>query len=385
MANDLLAEVFSVATHKGMAETGGGHNQKGVEFQRAWALSRMFDLEKSGATDFLFLFEAIQDVAEMDSPTTPTAIHIYQVKKKDRGEWKWKDLTNLFEPDSKKAQSQASSDIKDSPIGKLYSSVRAFEGLHGSGRFVSNSGCDLPLANGANAATSLPCDLSLLEAKHLGLLRKGLETLHVAKALPVDPSLIYVEKIPIHPDGAIAHLKGIAVAFLDERSPRHAGQASALIDALLAKVGPLGAKTDTCSSFAELTKERGFSREEFVAALGALEQVPDHEAILNDLLAQWSSETGANVTAMEAIGIRVAASRIFRSQVMGAEVPQTNDLIGDIDRWLESNALGGLLTPLIAQAKTDLLSLHPSTRPAEFLAHFLLRLANKCVDQIYGN
>lgn len=92
-----MEEVFRVATRKDLAESGGGHNQKGVDFQRAWAIERMFDLEKSGASDFLFLFESIQDVAELDSSMAPSSIRIYQVKKKERKEWSWAELTHLVE------------------------------------------------------------------------------------------------------------------------------------------------------------------------------------------------------------------------------------------------------------------------------------------------
>jgi len=66
MESSQIEEVLRVTNRKNLAETGGGHNQKGVDFQRAWALTRMFELEKEGPDDFLFLFEAIQDVAELD-------------------------------------------------------------------------------------------------------------------------------------------------------------------------------------------------------------------------------------------------------------------------------------------------------------------------------
>ena len=143
MASNQIEEVFRIATRKDLTETGGGHNQKGVDFQRAWAIERMFDLERSGASDFLFLFESIQDVAELDSSTTPSSIRIYQVKKKDRKEWGWAELTHLVEPGKKrKASKRPPPDIKNSPIGKLYSSALAFKELKCSGRFISNNGCD---------------------------------------------------------------------------------------------------------------------------------------------------------------------------------------------------------------------------------------------------
>jgi hypothetical protein len=49
----------------------------------------------------------------------------------------------------------------------------------------------------------------------------------------------------------------------------------------LAKLGPLGAKTAVCKSFEEMKSQHGYSRAEFIAALSALEEVPDVEFYLN--------------------------------------------------------------------------------------------------------
>lgn len=378
MGTNQIEEVFRIATRKDLTETGGGHNQKGVDFQRAWAIERMFDLEKSGASDFLFLFESIQDVAELDSPTVPSSIRIYQVKKKDRKEWSWAELTHLVEPGKKRrASKHPSPDIKDSPIGKLYSAALAFKELKCSGRFISNNGCDLPLNGGGNAATSLPCDLSKLDADHLDALTRGLETLHEAGTLPANPALIHVEKIPMHPDQPTKQLIGTVVLFLNDRSPRHAGQAQALVEALLAKVGPLGAKTDSCANFEELKKERGYSRAEFSAALSNLEDVPDLLALMEDWLDKLESEDGIGF--MEKPAIRVAASKIFRLQVMDGEDPVVAPLLLDIDAWLDAHTPGVSLKAFLEQAKADLASAYPSIRPADFTAQFLLRALKKCV------
>jgi hypothetical protein len=381
MDNSQVKEILHVTTRKDLAESGGGHGQKGVDFQRAWAVERMFVLEKSGAQDFLFLFEAIQDVAELDSPSTPTAIHIYQVKKKDRGEWKWNDLTNLVEPGkTRRASKNPPPDIKDSPIGKLYSSALAFKELKCSGKFISNSGSDLPLESGGNIATSLPCDLSKLEAKYLEALIEGLETLHQTEDLPANPALIHLEKVAIHPDEPVKHLLGTVVVFLTERSPRHAGQALALVDALLAKVGPLGAKTDTFSTFEELKKQRGYSRSEFTSALSDLESVPDFLELLEDWLRQLETEKGIGFWDKPAI--RVAASKIYALQVMGGEDPIVAPLLVDIDEWLESNSPTSTLKEFLEKAKADLASTHAGIRSAEFTAHFLLRALKKCAAPI---
>lgn len=379
MGSSNTEEVFHVATNQVSAETGGGHNQKGVDFQRAWALSRMFELEESGADDFLILFEAVQDVAELDSETAPSSIRVYQVKKKDRGEWEWCHLTRLPAPAKKRRKDKTTDEIKNSPIGKLYSAVLAFKGLKSTGVFLSNTGCNLPLANGNNAATSVSCDLSQLEAGHLDLLKAGLESLHKVGVSPVNPELIRIEKVQIHPDAPATHLQGVAVAFLSKRSPRHAGQAKSLIDALLAEVGPLGAKTDTCSNFEELRRQRGYSRKQFASALGSLEQVPDLVALAEAWLHQLVTEGAMNF--MEVTNVRVAMAAIYKRQVMGGDDPLTSALVSDCDAWLETNAPGPLLGSFFDGARTHLAPSHPSFRAAELTAHIALRAVRKCVDQ----
>lgn len=379
MDENQVGEVFQVATNTALAETGGGHGQKGVDFQRAWAIARMFEFEDNGATDFLFLFEAIQDVAVLDSPTKPTTIQIYQVKKKDRNEWEWSKLTELHDP-TKRSKPKAPSAIGASPIGKLYSSVIAFKNLKSAGGFVSNVGANLPLSNGGNAATSVSCNLSQLSGNHLALLEKGLKTLHYSGQSVPNPALLSIEKVRLHPDDPATHLNGLAVSFLSKRSARHAGQAKALIDALLAEIGPLGAKTDSCSSFEELRQRRGYSRSEFIAALGALETVPDMQALLDVWLAKLEKEKGIDF--MMSTATRVTGGRIFTRNLMGGEDPAVTALIADCDDWIDAHPPDSNLSPYLQRARACLEPLHPSFKSAELIAHFMLRAIKKCVDLI---
>lgn len=380
MATSQIGEVFQAATNKALAETGGGHGQKGVDFQRAWALSRMFEIEDSGAADFLFLFESIQDVAVLDSPTHPTSIRIYQVKKKDRNEWEWSDLTDLQDPTKKYKKPKDPSAISSSPIGKLYSSVIAIKGLNSSGSFISNAGANLPLSNGANAATSVSCDLSQLSSKHLDLLEKGLKTLHDSDQSVPNPALISIEKVSLPPDDPTTHVLGLAVTFLSKRSASHAGQAKSLVDALLAEIGPLGAKTASCSSFEELREQRGYTRADFRSALGALESLPDMTALLGSWIARLEQEGGIDF--MMATSIRTEASRIFARNLMGGEEPAVTALLEDCDRWIAANPPGSNLSPYLQNARSHLEPLHPSFKSAELIAHFLLRAIKTCVDLI---
>jgi hypothetical protein len=258
--------------------------------------------------------------------------------------------------------------------------VIAFKNLKSAGGFVSNAGANLPLANGGNAATSVSCKLSQLSGNHLALLEKGFKTLHDSGQSVPNPALISIEKVRLHPDDPATHLNGLAVSFLSKRSARHAGQAKALIDALLAEIGPLGAKTDSCSSFEELRQRRGYSRSEFIAALGALETVPDMQALLDVWLAKLEQEKGLDF--MMSTATRVAGGRIFTRNLMGGEDPAVTALIADCDGWIDANPPESNLSPYLQRARACLEPLHPSFKSAELIAHFMLRAIKKCVDLI---
>lgn len=379
MDNVVTEEVFRVSTDKNLAETGGGHNQKGVDFQRAWAISRMFEMEDAGEEDFLFLFEAIQDVAILDSSSAPSSIRIHQVKKKDRGEWEWSNLTNLPAPGKKPRKNATPKGIGDSPIGKLYAAVLAFNKLRSSGSFLSNAGCNLPLEDGGNAATSVSCDLSKLDAAHLDLLKGGLETLHDIEATVCDPASISIEKVDMPPGAPMTHLHGIVLGFLAKRSPPHTGQAKALADALMAEVGPLGGRTDLCSSFDEIRRQKGYSRSEFRNALGKLEELPDFKALAEDWLDALVSEGGMDF--MERTAAEIAMGNIYRRQVIGGVSPVEDALVADCDHWLASNKPGARLTDFFNEARAHMAPSHSSFKSAEITAHIALRAVRACADQ----
>ncbi len=380
--DDPRKEILRVACCKDFSETGGGHGQKGVDFQRYWAVMRMFELEESGANDFLLLFETIQDIAELDSLDAPASIRIYQIKKRERKEWSWGDLTGL--PAPKEGQLQlflkpgSSSKIKESLLGKLYASVIAFKELNSEGHFVSNSGCSLPLSDGSNAATSLPYNLSALSLEHLQLLAQGLGTLHEFGMPPPDLSRLRIARISLPPDDPGTYVIGLASKFLTSRSPRHAGQAQAFIESLITKISPLGARTDTCKSFEKMRQQRGFSRDEFKRALTDLEEIPDLLTYLNLWLTRLTEE---GMEYMEVTGIRVSVTRIFRRQLMREKDSREAALIKDCDKWLDGNCLSGQLLFSFEKAYVELKDKHPRIKRVDLLAHLALRAIQKCVDQ----
>jgi hypothetical protein len=375
----MFTEILKCVNDDDLSESGGGHGQKGVDFQRYWAIKRIIDLEDAGVKDFLILIEAIQDVAELDSTTSPTSICMYQVKKKDRNEWSWNKLTNLGIPKSKSKSTKGS--FKDSSLGKLYASVIAFDKLNASGRFISNSGCNIPLASGGNAATSLLSCLNHLSDDYKQLIReKMVELSSEAKADSTLPR-IYLEKVALPPDDPKTHLIGHAYQFLEKRSPKHSGQARSFVDALMAIISPLGSKTDTCSTFDELCDLHGFTRKQFVNALSDLEVVPDLLAYLETWLNQLTNE---GLGFLDITAIRASTAAIYRNQLLGnTDISQEDEaLINDCNIFLEKNDIPAKLLPFFESAYDHLVKCHSTFTRPQILSQFALRAISKCVDQI---
>ncbi|WP_426315681.1 dsDNA nuclease domain-containing protein [Methylobacterium fujisawaense] len=374
---------MSASSDASIAETGGGHGQKGIEYQRNWAILQMLVLEEAGQPDFIILFEAIQDIAILDSPEFPTRIELNQIKKKDRGEWTWAGLTKLHQPPDpvkqpkSKTKIKSLADVAESPLGKLHAAVHAFNIINSSGRFISNAGCDIVMANNSNAATSLPVALDTLPAHFSNLLTTALATLHKTGSPPPDLAKLTLVKADLPVDDPLTFTVGKTLTFLTKRSPKHAGQAQSFVESLLAKIAPLGAKTSTCSTFEEMKSQHGYSRSDFIAALASLETVVDVDYILNIWLIQLQQE---GMSVMDVTAIRVAVTAIYRRQVMGAKLPQETAIEMACNDWLETHTASSKLLTFFEAGLEHLATQFPLSKSAELRAHFALKAIEKCMD-----
>lgn len=386
-----MAEFLSVANNPKYSESGGGHGAKGVDFSRIWAVFRMMELEKANEPDFLILFESVQDVAELDSVTAPTRAKVYQVKKKDSGTWTWSVLTGTVEPKAAPDLSKKNVSVKAAPskspkppdlkkvsesvLGKLHLSLNAFTALPVQGVFISNQGCDFPLEAGGSTATTMSCSLADLAADRVKLLTDSFGSLSPGGP-PPDLTRVKMQKVAIHPDNLNAPAIEAALDLLNERSPEHAGQAKAFVESLVMKVSPLTRRTDTCLSFAELVKERGFSRGSFTAALAALETVPDRHALFNDWMTQLQLE---GVDIITITSVRVAATRAQQDRLIGGTT--VSKAIDDFsDAWIASNPPTSKLRPYVEAALTELKVQFSAHRDYDLIARFVMRAITKCVD-----
>lgn len=377
------AELLLVANKPGLTETGGGHGAKGVDFQRWWAVLRMVELEQANELDFLLLFETVQDVTELDSADTPSRARVYQVKKKDRGEWSWSVLTGTTAPPKKSSSASSNAatptfaKVGDSALGKLHLSLAAFDQLPVESYFISNAGCDIPPAAGGNAATSMPCSFADFALQHSQLLSQALSSLGANGSPAPDLTKLKLKRVPIHPDEPSSYVIKLALELLTERSPAHAGQASSFVESLATKISPLGRHTDTCSSFEDLIKQRGFARQEFMSAMGALETIPDYSAYLNIWLTQLQTE---GMEFMLVTALRAQAARVVREKLAGATLPDVQAIHDFCDIWLDANARGPHLRPYFEAGLDALKKDFSSFRDSELLARFAMRAIKKCVD-----
>ncbi|EIV2911324.1 TPA: DUF4297 domain-containing protein [Serratia marcescens] len=383
------AELLLVANNPKYSETGGGHGAKGVDFPRWWAVFRMIELEKANEPDFLLLFESVQDVAELDSATMPTRAKVYQVKKKDAGTWTWSVLTGTIAPKAPSVKSRKSAKttvapakaptfekVPQSALGKLHLSLSAFDALPVEGVFISNAGCDFPLANGGSAATTMPCSLADLAPDHVQLLTDAFASLSPSTP-PPDLTRVKLQKVAIHPDNLTAPVIAAALELLNERSPEHAGQAKSFVDSLVMQLSPLTRRTDTCLSFEELVNERGFSKNAFLAALAALETVPDRLALLDVWLQQLQTE---GLDFMTITSVRIAAARAQQDRLIGG-TKLSNEIDTFCDEWIAANPWTSNLRPFVEAALAALKVKFCGHRDYDLMARFVMRAITKCVDQ----
>jgi hypothetical protein len=367
-----FTEIFSLSQDPALAEAGGGHGQKGVDFQRYWAILRIFELKEDGSNDFLLLFESIQDVAEFDSETSPSRVDIYQIKKKDGGEWSFNELTGMLKPDGRKKKVAATlSKVEKSPIGKLYKAGLAVQQLDANAHFVSNAGCDLPLATSGSASSLLKCLASDLDAGHASSLVEGLALLHAVPGEIPDLKRLALRKTTLHPDNPHFLALGAATAYLSKHLPASAGQAKAFVDALFVQLSALGRQTQPVTSFAELRRQRGYSMAELNAALADLKGVPDLKSLLDSILTGLVLQ---GLSPLKRMLVDIGVAKYFSSLVSGTRGTDELALIDECAKTAPSLMGAAPLLPALETETSRIAASHETFKDTEVFAYLLIQI-----------
>lgn len=335
MRNSAQAEIFAASNAPGVYEKGGGYGQKGVDFQRYWAISRIVELVEGDSPDFLFLFESLQDVVELDSPSSPTRARIYQVKMKDTGEWTWKALTALpAEPRKKRNSTDLTVPLPfhKSPIGKLASAVAELDTIQAEGIFVSNLGCSAPLDKGSTAGSVKVCKFSELSQELRDQVFSELAKLKKTVSL----ESLHIQKTELSLDDPDTHVTGKLNVFLLKAAPTHVGQSKSFADGLFATLSARGRKTDPALDFSCLVAACGYSKADFLSALDTLCSVPDRQSLVNTWLAALGNE---RMPIRELTNLQIRVSQVLERR-LGSGSTEQSRVNAAAKEWVAANPVG---------------------------------------------
>lgn len=277
-------------------ERGGRHGGKGHEFQRYWALCHLLknDLERD---DFLVLLEFIEDVTVLDAENNPTAMDLFQLKKKEGAIGKW-TKANLSRPP------KGSKSI----LAKLCESKSVAKGETRSISFVSNAPVELRLSSGEDSTARLEFSSSDLDEVLVGDLRTS-----VAKELRCDESEIDLSNLqfvrsPLAMDDLENHATGKVSAYLAEKFPDHGARADVLCRVLYSEIKIKATSTEDAGAFEDLKRIRGISKSQFVAMVSlTLSKRPDSD-VINEAI---SSLVHENVSYVQREAVRRASRRFL--------------------------------------------------------------------------
>jgi hypothetical protein len=329
-----VAEIEKFEADDALHDFAGPHSAKGTDFASYWVILRVLELEKAKQSDYLFVCEYMQDVAEFDSAHVPASLKLYQLKKKEGGYWSASELTGQ----TKKNKAPKA----DKPIMKLMDHVLSFKSVQATGTFVSNSKFDVGLATGQSSVNDESIGLHLLDTAHSQGLIDAIAAARGVKPADVDLKVLELRYTNLALDDLQRHMSGVMLEYITEIAPEHANQASSLVDTLFSRIRARARRTEKCASWTDLVAKRGFGRDSFAQAVASLKAIPDAAGRRQKLLEKltqkydWSTYLQTHV--------EIALTKCAREKV----------LVGEACRWtLDKAALAAVCEAAVDQGFSD--------------------------------
>lgn len=318
-------------------ERGGRHGGKGHEFQRYWALCHLLklDLEQD---DYLLLIEYIEDVAVLSPAIAPTALDLFQIKKKEGATGaKW----------TKRTLSKPPRDGM-SILAKLYESKRISPDASASIAFVSNAPVDLTLHDGKASTDHEQFSASNIEKDLKESLQRSIAAELSCTEQEIEFGSLSFIKSPLAMDDLENHAIGKVSSYLGQKFPTHSSRADVFCKALYCELKIRATSTQDAATFEELCKIRGIAKSQFNEMLvTTLARKPDSE-IIDAAIAALVQE---NVPFVDRSKVRDGARRYLidkagRGSAVVASLEQSitqltpvipNNLVAswDVANWIE--------------------------------------------------
>lgn len=330
-ASSALQEFEVIEADDALHDFGGAHGGKGHDFAAFWVIQRVTELEQAKLTDYLFVCEYMQDVAEFDSSSAPTSVQLYQLKKKEDGYWTPLTLTGQSGKDK--------TPKTDKPIWKLLRHVRTVKNTQARGAFVTNAKFDVALATGHSSVNDTRIGLDKLDAIHATKLKAAIAASEGVSPDEVDLSTVELRSEAIAINDMQRHANGVMLDFLSTVAPEHAGQAASLVDTLYVQLKKTARRTEKCANWGELVGRRGFTRARFQKAVEDLKSIPDRASARTKLFDKMSKDWRNH----DCMRVMAALTRCAREKV----------LFGEASRWNTKDVLRHMFEVADEQAWPD--------------------------------
>lgn len=230
----------------------GPRSSNRFDYQKDWAILKMMEMYEV-EEDFLLVMDYYDDVVVYDSATDPENVSFFQIKTSSKN-WTLNSLTK------RKPGAEGPS---LSILGKMYECKMQFPEHTLSLNFISNYTYNLKLLSGEKSITKKKICLSELEEVTIAeIIRKVIDE-HQLKDNPDFVELTFFEVSELLVDNRETYLKGKLSEFIEKQNPDSKYKVSVIYDAIFSEVKVKNNYESDISSFEELAKHKGISREQF--------------------------------------------------------------------------------------------------------------------------
>lgn len=330
-------------------EKQGATATQGFGFQQWWAALCVAELLRT-EDDFAVGMEVKEDVALLDSSTSPTKVEFCQIKKNEQaGAWTLKEL-------HKKGKKLQTGDYEPSTLAKLYKRRHEFAGHPTKLRFVSNVSFKVPAEDEESMVNSHATDLNDLTPKQQNVIKEAL-----ASQLGIPASQVNLSEVSLHrtnlPLGQQEAFVGGILSQLYEEGflPFPVAQPTVAARLLASQLQTKASSTSYARSFEEL-KARLFTRTNALNTLAALSEAKHPlSTLLDEAIERLNHEQYdfMSIKRIKAERVRVCADAVDRANMLFRNLAQAliSASAPTINTAKPGIKLGELMESLVSNAK----------------------------------